>query len=66
MVYLSSSVWGVRIKNGMTQHAIFTLRQHRNMKNTPVCLSESCEGPQFRDVSRARRYYALNKLLEII
>ena len=26
------------------------------MKNTPVCLSESCGGPQFRDVSRARRY----------
>ena len=29
------------------------------MKNTPVCLSESCGGgPQFRDVSRARRYYS--------
>ena len=34
------------------------------MKNTPVCLSESCGGPQFRDVSRARRYAENTRILD--
>ena len=44
----SSSVKIVKgFKEVLLKHAIFSLRQHRNIKNTPVCLSQSCGGLNF-------------------